>query len=301
MASIETTIIAIILMVVLGYILKRIDLLKVTDIDTLNKIVINIAMPSMIFIALYKANFSILPQLVRMPLVGIIIGSCSGIFMYLLLTVKKYPKKKKWALILPVSLGNTAFLGFPVTLGVFGNEGLVRAIFYDISSLVMFLSLSTILMFNFGGKIKDSVKSLIRFPTLWAVIVGILFNFLNIPIGEVLDITINYLAAATIPLIMISLGLSLEFKGIKKGIKSTSLVAFIKLIISPILAFFILGVLGFSGLEHSVGIIEAAMPCSMLTLVLAIENDLDFKLTTNCIIISTIFSLLTIPVLMGIL
>ncbi len=301
MASVETTIIAIMLMVLLGYILKRIDLLKVTDINTLNKIVINVAMPCMVFITIYNVNFSILPKLITMPLVGLTIGTCSGLLTYIILTIKKYPKKKKWALILPVSLGNTAFLGFPVTLGVFGSEGLVRAIFYDISSLVMFLSLSAILMFKFGGELKDAIKSLFSFPALWAVLIGILFNFLNIPIGEIFDIAINYLAAATIPLIMLSLGLSLQFKGIKEGIKSTSFVSFIKLIIAPIFAFFLLGFLGFSGLEHAVGITEAAMPCSMLTLVLAIDHDLDFKLTTNCIIISVIFSLISIPVLLGIL
>ncbi|MDR2966318.1 MAG: AEC family transporter [Methanobacteriaceae archaeon] len=156
-------------------------------------------------------------------------------------------------------------------------------------------------MFKLGGKIKNSLKSLLRFPSLWALILGILFNFLNISIGEIIDISINYLAAATIPLIMIFLGLSLQFKGIKKDIKSTSLVAFIKLIISPVLAFFILGFLGFSNLEYSVGIIEASVHCSMLMLVLAIDNELEFKLTANCIVISTIFSLITIPVVMGIL
>jgi predicted permease len=165
----------------------------------------------------------------------------------------------------------------------------------------MFLSLSAILIFNFGGEIKDSVKSLLKFPILWGVILGILLNFLNISIGGVLDTTINYLAAAAVPLIMISLGLSLQFKGIQEGIKSTSLVAFFKLIISPILAVFMLGFLSFSGLEHSVGITEAAMPCSMLTLVLAIEHDLDFKLTANCIVISTVISLITVPILIGIL
>jgi len=301
MAYLETTIISVVLMILLGYILKRIDLFKVDDVDTLNKIVINVAMPSMIFITIYKANFSIFPQLVTMPFVGLIIGACSGIFMYLLFTFKEYPKRKKWALILPVSLGNTAFLGFPLTLGVFGNEGLIRAIFYDMSSLIMFLSLSAILIFIFGGEIKNSLKSLFKFPVLWAVLLGVLFNFFNVSIGEIADIAINYLAAATVPLIMISIGLSLQFKGIEKGIKSTSLVTFFKLIISPILAFFILGFLGFSGLEHSVGFFESAMPCSMLTLTLAIENNLDFKLTANCIVITTVISLITVPILMGIL
>ncbi|MCL2157004.1 MAG: AEC family transporter [Methanobrevibacter sp.] len=301
MASVETTIIAIFVMVFLGYTLKKIDLLKETDVDTLNKIVINVALPSMVFITIYKTDFSILQQIATLPLVGIIVGSLCGIFMYLVFTLKKFPEKKKWALILPVCVGNTGFFGFPVTLGIFGSEGLIRAIFYDVSTLIMFLSLSAILMFKFGGRIKDSLKSLFRFPSLWAVILGIMFNFLNLPIGEIFDISINYLAAATIPLIMISLGLSLQFKGIKEDLKSTSSVAFIKLIFSPILAIFILGFLGFSTLEYSVGIIEASMPCSMLMLVLAIEHDLDFKLTANCIVISTVFSILTIPLLMGIL
>jgi len=301
MASVEITIIAIFFMVFLGYILKRIDLLKRTDVDTLNKIVINIALPSMIFITIYKSDFLILQEIAMLPFVGVILGFSCGFFLYLIFTLKKYPEKKKWALILPVSIGNTGFLGFPVTLGVFGNDGLIRAIFYDISTLIMFLSLSTILIFKFGGKTKDSLNYLLRFPSLWAVLLGILLNFLNIPIGEILDISINYMATATVPLIMISLGLSLQFKGIKEDIKSTSSVTFIKLIVSPILAFFVLGFLGFSGLEYSVGILEASMPCSMLMLVLAIENDLDFNLTANCIVISTLFSLITIPFLMGIL
>ena len=301
MASVETTIIAIFGMVFLGYILKRIDLLHENDVDTLNKIVINVALPSLIFITIYKTDFSILLEIATLPLVGIIVGSISGIFMYLVLTLKKFPERKKWALILPVSIGNTGFFGFPVTLGVFGIEGLVRAIFYDIATLIMFLSISAILIFKFGGEIKNSLKSLFKFPSLWAVVLGILFNFFGIPIGEILDISINYLAAATIPLIMISLGLILQFKGIKRNIELTSLATFIKLIISPVLAVFILGFLGFSSLEYSVGIIEASMPCSMIMLVLAIEYKLDFQLTANCIVISTLFSLVTIPLLMGIL
>ena len=301
MASVETTILSIIFMVFLGYILKQVDLLKEADVDVLNKIVINVALPAMVFITVYKTDFFILQHIATMPLVGIILGFCCGIGMYLFFTLKKYPEKKKWALILPASVGNTGFFGFPLTLGIFGSEGLIRAIFYDISTLIMFLSLSAILIFKFGGEIKDSLKSLIKFPSLWALIIGILLNFLNISIGEILDVSINYLAAATIPLIMISLGLSLQFKGIKDDITSTSLVTFVKLIISPFLAFFVLGFLGFSNLEYSVGIIEASVPCSMLMLVLAIDNNLDFKLTANCIVISTVFSILTIPLLMGIL
>ncbi|MDR2966319.1 MAG: AEC family transporter [Methanobacteriaceae archaeon] len=112
MELVETTIIAIIIMIFLGYILKKIDLLRETDVDTLNKIVINVALPSMVFITVYKTDFLILQDIAAMPLVGIIVGFSCGIFMYIIFTLKKYPEKKKWALILPASVGNTGFLDF---------------------------------------------------------------------------------------------------------------------------------------------------------------------------------------------
>lgn len=61
MNAIEITIISIVLMIGLGYFLKRIDFLSEKDIDPLNKIVMYILMPCMIFSALYSADMSLLP------------------------------------------------------------------------------------------------------------------------------------------------------------------------------------------------------------------------------------------------
>lgn len=63
MNAIEITIISIVLMIGLGYFLKRIDFLSEKDIDPLNKIVMYILMPCMIFSALYSADMSLLPTL----------------------------------------------------------------------------------------------------------------------------------------------------------------------------------------------------------------------------------------------
>lgn len=98
---------------------------------------------------------------------------------------KTLPEKKLWGAIVPVVIGNTAFLGFPMVLGVFGQSGLLRAIFYDMGTLILFLSLSIMLIANFGGNIKDVFKRILGFPVLWAFILGITFNLLNIPIGNI--------------------------------------------------------------------------------------------------------------------
>lgn len=301
MADVLSTIIAILVMIFLGYFLKRIDLLNTKDIDVLNKLVINVAMPCLIFSSLYVADLSNINTLVVMPAISITIGAISGLIVFLILTFKGYSKKKKWGAIVPVVLGNTAFLGFPMVLGVFGQTALIKAIFYDIGTLIMFLSLSIILMINFGGTIKEVIKRILGFPALWACVLGISFNLLNIPIGVIATNVIGYLAAAAIPVIMISLGVSLQFKGLLRNLKVASLDTTVKLFISPLLAFIIVNFLGLSGMENTVPIVQAAMPSGMLTLVLAVTYKLDFNLTADCAIVTTIFSLITLPIIIGIL
>jgi auxin efflux carrier (AEC) len=298
MSSFEVTILSIILMIFLGYFLKRINFLKSSDIELLNKIVINIAMPCMIFMSIYSTDMDLLPRLSIMPIIGLIVAGSSGLITFIILSMKKYSKIEKWSIVVPATLGNTAFLGFPVILGVFGNNGFLRAIFYDISSLIAFLSLSIILMINFGGSIKEVLKKVFSFPILWAVIFGILFSFFNISIGEVVPNIFNYLGSAAIPLIMISLGLSLNFKEMKEKIHATSLTVLVKLIVAPVIAFITVKLFGLSGMEYTIGIVEAAMPSGMLTLVLAITYDLDFELTADCVFVTTIFSLIIFPIVL---
>jgi len=301
MDDVVNTIFVILIMIFLGYFLKRIDLLNTEDIDVLNKLVINVAMPCLIFSSLYSADLSNIVTLAIMPVISVTVGAISGFIVFIILTVKDYSKKQKWSAVVPVVIGNTAFLGFPIVLGIFGQTALIRAIFYDMGTLVLFLSLSIILMINFGGTFKEVIKRILSFPVLWAVIIGITFNLLNISIGGIATDIIGYLAAAAIPIIMISLGLSLRFKGLFKNLKVASLDVIVKLLITPIIALILVNIIGLSGIEGTVAIVEAAMPSGMLTLVLAVIYKLDFNLAADCAIVTTIFSLITLPIIIGIL
>ena len=296
MNSVET-IIPIIAMILLGYVLKRTNVLKAEDAVSLNKIVINIAIPSLIFMAIYKVNLSILPVIAPIPLVCISVGIISGLIAYLILTFKKYPNKTKWSVVSTSALFNSGFLGYPVILGVFGTDGFIRAIFYDMGSMILFISFGIFFLLMLGGKYSDILKRSLLFPPLWGILLGLLLNFLNIPLGYVVTQTLTYLSGAAIPLIMISLGLSMEFIGIKKYIGLASLVSAIKLGIAPLIAFIIVLILGMGSLEKSVTIVEAGMPSAMLALVLAITYELDIKVSAACIFLSTVISMITIPLL----
>lgn len=300
MNSIET-IIPIIAMILLGYVLKRTSVLKAEDAVSLNKIVINIALPSLIFLAIYKTNLAILPLIAPIPIICISVGLTCGLIAYLILKAKNYPSKTRWSVVTTCALFNSGFLGYPVILGVFGTDGFIRAIFYDMGSTILFISFGIFFLLILGGKYSDILKRSVLFPPIWGIILGLLLNFLNIPIGFEISQILTYLSSATIPLIMISLGLSMEFRGIKEHIGLASLVSVIKLGIAPLLAFTIVLLLGMGGLQKSVTVVEAGMPSAMLALVLAITYELDIRVSAACIFLSTIISMITLPILLFLL
>lgn len=301
MNEIEVTILSIILMIGVGYVLKRIDFLSEKDINPLNKIVMNILLPCMIFSALYSSDLSLIPKLGILPFVILASSFVTGIVSFLILKKLGYDDKKLWSVLVTVMIANTAFMGYPVNLGIYGSEGFLRAIFCDIATMCTFLILSFLLVIKFGGTLKKAVRKIALFPPLWAIVLGLGLNLLNVPIGPVLDNTVNYLGDGAIPLIMISLGLSINLSGLSRSKSMVAFTSIMKLFFFPLIAFIIVSFLGLTGLQYNVAIVEAAMPSGMLSLVLAITYKLDYELTSDCILINTVISLITLPLIIMIL
>ncbi|WP_405294883.1 AEC family transporter [Methanobrevibacter sp.] len=301
MNQIEVTILSIIIMIGLGYFLKRIDFLSEKDIDPFNKIVMYILLPCMIFHALFSADLSLLSKLGVLPFV--ILGSslATGIISYFILRQLNLDDVTLWSVLVTVMIANTGFMGYPVTLGIFGQEGFLRAIFCDIATSCIFLILSFVLIMKFGGTARTAVKKIALFPPLWAVVLGLIFNILNIPIGPVIDNTVNYLGQGAIPIIMIALGLSIDFSAIKRSKSMIVFTSIMKLAFFPLVAFIIASQIGLVDLQYKISIVEAAMPSGMMSLLLAITYKLDYELTSDCILINTVISLITLPIIIMII
>ena len=295
MNQIEVTILSIIIMIGLGYFLKRIDFLSVKDIDPFNKIVMYILLPCMIFHALYSADLSLLSKLGILPFVILASSFATGIVSFIILKLLKLDDITLWSVLVTVMIANTGFMGYPISLGIFGSDGFLRAIFCDIATLCIFLILSFVLIMKFGGTVKTAVRKIALFPSLWAVILGLCFNILNIPIGLVVDNTVNYLGQGAIPLIMIALGLSIDFSALKRSRKMIMFTSIMKLMFFPLVAFFVASQIGLVDLQFKISIVEAAMPSGMMSLLLATTYKLDFELTSDCILINTVISLITLP------
>ena len=299
MDAIAITIFSIIIMIGLGYFLKRIDFLSKKDMDPFNKIVMYVLMPCMIFNAIYNADLSSLPELSILPFIILISSIITGIISYFILKRLHFDDKKIWSVLVTVMIANTAFMGYPVNLGIYGQAGFLRAIFCDMATLCIFLLLSFILILRFGGTIKVAIKKIALFPPLWAVVLGLIFNLLHIHIADVFEYTINYLGQGAIPLIMITLGLSIDFSALSRSKSMIIFTSIMKLAFFPLVAFILVIKLGLVDLQYTVSIIEAAMPSGMLSLLLAITYDLDYELTSDCILINTVISLITLPIIIS--
>lgn len=287
------------LMIVLGYSLKRHDILKVQDSVTLTKIVLDVTLPSLIFVNLSRANIS--SDMLFLPFFALIISMVCIILAYLFCKFRNYSKIKTWTIMIACAMMNTGFLGFPISMGVFGNDGFLHAIFFDLETTVIFVIFGMLLVSVFGGNRREVLKQSVSFVPLWAVIFALVFNVFNLQYGYVLENSLNYLGQATIPLIMITLGLRLDFNEIRHSLSDSLFVSFVKLIVAPVVMFLMLGFIGFGGLSFKVAVLEAGMSTAMNALVLSINYGLDTKLMSSMIFTNTVLGLFTLTALISFL
>ena len=280
------------IMIMVGLFLKHFNFLDSSDSQVLNKIVVNIALPCLIFINLSKATIN--PEVMVLPVTAIFLVFMTAVMAYIYSRFRKYSKSTTWTIILASSMMNTAFIGYPVIMGVLGNEGFISSIFYDMAMALMFVLYAMILVGVFGGNKRQVIRDGLTFMPLWAVLFALIFNFFNIELGYVLETSLGYLSQATIPLIMLSLGLTLDLNSVKSNISDTAFILFTRLLFAPILILIIYKALDIQSLIYHVAVLDSAMPIAMNCLVLSINYDLDNELMASAIFLSTILCVVTL-------
>ena len=287
------------LMIIVGIILRKTNVLSEEHSSLLSKIVINISLPALIFTNISTANIH--SEMIYLPLIAFGVSLLCMLIAFIYSRIRSYTKVKTWTIIILISLMNTAFIGYPIVLGVFGNEGFLNAIFFDMAIALIFVFFGIVLSTLFEGNKREVIKNALKFVPLWAVLFGLLFNLFNIPLGYVMESSLTYLGNSAIPLIMLALGLTINFKEFKSYLSDTVFVVSVRLLLVPIFLYFILVYFGFDGMILNVSVLESAMPTAMNALVLAITYDLDVELVSSVIFVTTILSVLTLPLIINII
>lgn len=202
---------------------------------------------------------------------------------------------------------NSSFIGLPVVNNVFNSTGVLYASIFQIPIRITMWT-SGLAQFT-GRKIdqngkkqpvftKESIKSLIFHPCIIAVFVGIIIMAFNIFIPDSLSRSITFMSQCTIPISMIVIGCILsECRVSQLFDKATFYFTFIRLLAFPLFIFIILKLLKVDPLIIGVSTLLTGMPAGTTTAILADKYGCDAAFASRVIFISTIFSIITVPIL----
>jgi len=199
--------------------------------------------------------------------------------------------------------GNLVYLGFPVISALYGYEGLLYAgMFQLVSNLLLWTAGVLILSQKKNLNIGQRMKHIFNTNTI-AILIGFTMFLFSVKIPSVLLKSLSGLGDSTTYLSMLYIGTMMyhsNLKGLMNN-KEVYLLAVNKLIIVPVLIIMIFSVLylffqvRFDILVISVIVILASMPAMANVVVMAKIFNSDDKLATANVIVTSVFSLITLP------
>lgn len=270
----------------LGFLLKKSAAFPPLSYKTLNQFVIYISLPA---IALYYIPKLEISSKLLFPLGIAWLGfALSYIFFTAFGKVFGWSKKLTGCLIITAGLGNTSFVGFPIIEAVYGKQGLETAVIVDQPGSFVVVSTLAVLvatMYSRGTASSSAIfKKIVFFPPFIAFAISCLLNVLQLDFPEMLQSVFQRLGSTVTPIALVAVGMQLEFDSKSKHWKFLTLGLFFKLFITP--AFFYLfyvTILGGSGLEVQVSILEAAMAPMITGAIVASNYGLKPKLSNMMI------------------
>lgn len=276
--------------------------------NNLARIVIDVTLPFLIFTTF--ANMEADPKILRNGLLVFILAFVNLVVFNLVgrLSSRLLKLKTPQATVhtLHLMLGNIVFLGFPLLDALFPNG---VGVFYG----AMYQLASNSVTFTYGvyklsaGTQKSGWKSLIN-PNTIALLLGAIVLLLSIPLPNVVNVSFVSLGRCTSPLSMIYIGAMLASMDIRNALKHKSIyiLTLYKLILVPsLLAIVYLSILNILGIDISkealfVVILEAAMPCQTIVVILSHRYNGDHLLAGGNLFVTTLLSIATLPLVFAI-
>jgi predicted permease len=200
--------------------------------------------------------------------------------------------------VLFVNAGN---YGLPLVLFAFGEEGLARAAFYFTMSAILVQTLGIFVAARGKANARGALMNTLKLPIVYAVTLGLIFNLAHLEMPAPLTKAIDLAAGAAVPTMLVILGIELARAKIEDDRAVISLATVTKLIVVPLLAFPLAALMGLEGVTRAVCIVEASMPTAVMATIVAVEFDTRPKLVTGIVFTSTLGSILSLTILLGIL
>ncbi|MDF1543375.1 MAG: AEC family transporter [Anaerosomatales bacterium] len=294
-AELARIVLTLLAMVGVGVLLRAAGVLSADDARPVHAIIIYVGLPALIFQAVHPATLE--PELGIIAVVAWVVFGITATVAWALARALRLPRRVAGGFILVASLGNTGYIGYPVSRALLGDEGLVRAIFYDSFGTVgVLLVVGLLIAQRYGDRVGQHisvVREILRFPAVLALFAALVLK--PVPIPEMVSSGLDSLASLVVPLIMLSVGLSLEVRRVAERPLALGVLGAVRLLLAPLVAVAVAGVLLDDPAAVRLVALEAGMPAMMLSIVVGARFGLDTEFLASAVVLTTVASVITIP------
>ena len=285
---------------VIGIICSRLKIVSKEGQESLSNLLLNLVLPCNI-IASFSSHVES-DNMARNLVLALVI---SGIIQVLAVAFggklfKKFPKNEKDVMHYGLICSNSSFIGMPVAENIYGSLGVVYVSMFQLPIRITMWT-SGLALFTKVDR-KSAIKTILVHPCIVSMAIGIIIMIFSPPLPGFVTSTIDYLSKCTIPLSMLIIGCILSECSIKEIFdRSAIYFSVIRLVIFPLVIFVILKVLGVDDVLLGVSVIMSGMPAGSTTVILADKYDGDGHYASKVMFVSTLLSMLTIPLLCAII
>lgn len=281
------------LLMIMGYLANKMNYLDSIANEKISKLIVNVTIPFLIISAAIGQEAGNTSKF----LLVIIIAVVSYILIPFIsqMVVKWLRWENEYQLMLNYS--NLGFMGIPIISSLYGTEAVIYvSLFMMVSNISIFSTGIKILQKNNGERLK--LKKLLN-PGIIGAFIGLAILLFQIPVNEQLAALCSSVGSITTPLAMLIMGSILaEIKlGSVFSDKKLYLMCLIRLIVYPLGVMFILSLITSKSIISGVATILWGLPVAGNISMLCMEYSGDTELVTKGVCMSTLFSLVSIPLL----
>lgn len=280
-----------------GYIAFRTKILSAEGNKAISRLVIYVTLPALIL-----SSVANVPEAITTGDVLLLLGA--SFFTYALLgavslavpRLLKADKADYGVYEFMTMFGNVGFIGFPVLTALFGEKAIFLAAIFNIPMNLFCFSIGILMVAPKGTKLKATAM---LNPTVVASFAALLLYLLPVSLPGVVNEGLSLIGDPTIPLAMMLIGSSLAQIPFREvlNVPRLYLLSLIKLIVCPLLVFFVLQWFIDDSLLLGIAAVLSAMPVATNATMLCIEYNGNELLASRGVFISTLLSLVTIPLL----
>lgn len=286
-------------MMALGYFVYRKGWLNDESYGHVSKICVNILNPCIVIYGVTGKDSNLPGQIVVQNLTLMCIYFVVLIILSKPITrMLKVSKGNRSIYELMVIFSNVGFMGIPVISSIFGQESVVLIAFYMLGYNMVLYTYGLYLSSKSGGaKINFQWKSLMNPGVISCIVALVLFAFKVQPAASVVNF-FDYMGNAVVPMSMMLIGASVAQHADRSFLTDIRMYAFsaIKLLVIPIVAALIMKGFAIDPMVKGVFVMMLAMPVGTIVVMFAKQAGADEMECTKGSVITTLLSIVTIPI-----